>query len=146
MKDVAWLDPDGREMNDEAWNADFVRSLGMLLAGNAIEEVDEHGEPIVGDTLLVLLNAHSEDVPFTLPALEADQQWLRVVRHGRSEGARAPVQARADAIRCRAARSPCSRCTPPLRDRRRAGRQPNDRIQSACRRAESRGSRCGVEG
>src|SRR5882672_4155152 len=31
VKDVAWLAPDGREMNDEAWNADFVRSLGMLL-------------------------------------------------------------------------------------------------------------------
>ena len=71
VKDVAWLAPDGREMNDEAWNADFVRSLGMLLSGNAIEEVDERGEPIVGDTLLVLLNAHTDEVPFTLPALDA---------------------------------------------------------------------------
>ena len=44
-------------MDDEAWNAGFVRSLGMLLSGNAIEEVDERGEPITGDTLLVLLNA-----------------------------------------------------------------------------------------
>ena len=79
VKDVAWLAPDGREMNDEAWNADFVRSLGMLLSGNAIEEVNERGEPIIGDTLLVLLNAHSDEVPFTLPALEPDQQWLRVV-------------------------------------------------------------------
>src|SRR6185369_837523 len=40
-KDVAWLAADGREMTDEAWNADFVRSIGMLLSGNAIEEVDE---------------------------------------------------------------------------------------------------------
>ena len=38
MRDVAWLAPDGREMTDEAWNADFVRSLGMLLPGTAIEE------------------------------------------------------------------------------------------------------------
>src|SRR6266853_1283774 len=55
VKDVAWLAPDGREMNDEAWNADFVRSLGMLLAGDAIEEMDERGRPVTGDTLLVLL-------------------------------------------------------------------------------------------
>ena len=84
VKDVAWLAPDGREMTDEAWNADFVRSLGMLLSGNAIEEVDERGEPIIGDTLLVLLNAHTDKVPFTLPPLDADQQWQRVVRHVRS--------------------------------------------------------------
>ena len=67
MRDVAWLAPDGREMTDEAWNADFVRSLGMLLPGTAIEETNERGEPITGDTLLILLNAHSDKVPFTLP-------------------------------------------------------------------------------
>jgi glycogen operon protein len=77
-KDVAWLAPDGREMTDEAWNADFVRSVGMELSGEGIEEVDEHGDPIVGDTLLILLNAHSDKVPFTLPELEPDQQWQRV--------------------------------------------------------------------
>ena len=78
VKDVAWLAPDGREMDDDAWNADFVRSIGMLLSGSAIEEVNERGEPIIGDTLLVLLNAHSDKVPFTLPPLDADQQWQRV--------------------------------------------------------------------
>ena len=78
VKDVAWLAPDGRQMTDEAWNADFVRSLGMRLSGSAIEEVDERGEPILGDTLLVLLNGHHDRVPFTLPPLEADQQWFRV--------------------------------------------------------------------
>jgi len=67
VRDVAWLAPDGREMTDEAWNADFVRSLGMLLPGTAIEETNERGEPITGDTLLILLNAHSDKVPFTLP-------------------------------------------------------------------------------
>jgi glycogen operon protein len=78
-KDVAWLTPDGREMDDNAWNADFVRSIGMMLSGSAIEELSERGEPIVGDTLLVLLNAHSDKVPFTLPSLQDDQRWQRVV-------------------------------------------------------------------
>jgi glycogen operon protein len=67
VKDVAWLAPDGREMTDETWNADSVRSIGMLLPGTAIEETNEHGEPVTGDTLLILLNAHSDKVPFTLP-------------------------------------------------------------------------------
>jgi len=78
VKDVAWLAPDGREMDDGAWNAGFVRSLGMLLSGSAIEEVNERGELILGDTLLALLNGHSDKVPFTLPPLDAEQQWQRV--------------------------------------------------------------------
>ena len=77
-KDVAWLAPDGQEMTDAAWTADFARSLGMLLSGTAIEEVDERGEPITGDSLLILLNAHSDAVPFLLPTLEPNQEWQRI--------------------------------------------------------------------
>ena len=108
-KDVAWLAPDGREMNDEAWNAGFVRSLGMLLSGTAIEEVNERGEPIIGDTLLVLLNGHNDKVPFTLPPLDADQQWQRVFDTFDPHGAGQAFQGRRALSRCRAARSPCSR-------------------------------------
>src|SRR4029079_3806841 len=75
VKDVAWLAPDGREMDDTAWNTGYTRTLGMMLSGSAIEEVNERGEPITGDTLLVLLNGHHDKVPFTLPALEGTQQW-----------------------------------------------------------------------
>ncbi len=118
VKDVAWLAPDGREMNDEAWNADFVRSIGMLLSGHAIEEVDERGEPITGDTLLVLLNAHSDKVPFTLPPLDADHQYQRVVDTAEERaservfraGARYPLQGRSVAL---------LKVIPPVRERRR---------------------------
>jgi glycogen operon protein len=78
VKDVAWLTPDGHEMDDAAWNAPFVRSLGVLLSGSAIDEVNERGEPILGDTLLVLLNGHDEEVTFMLPSYDDDQQWHRV--------------------------------------------------------------------
>jgi glycogen operon protein len=120
VKDVAWLDPDGREMNDEAWNAPSVQSLGMLLAGHAIEEVNERGETIVGDSLLVLLSAHGEDVPFTLPGLQRDQQWLRVVDTADPDasertfigGKRYPLKGRSLVV---------FKVTPPLHDRRRNG-------------------------
>jgi glycogen operon protein len=79
VKDLAWIAPDGREMNDASWNADFVRSIGMFLSGSAIAETDERGGPILGDTLLVLLNAHSGRVPFTLPPLEGDLRWHRLL-------------------------------------------------------------------
>jgi glycogen operon protein len=105
-QDVAWLTPEGDEMDDAAWNAAFVRSLGMLLSGNAIEETDRYGEPIIGDTLLVVLNAHSEKVRFTLPPLEPDQQWHRMIDtvHAHTSarafraGTRYPLQGRSVAV------------------------------------------------
>ncbi len=58
VKDIMWFNPGGTEMNDEEWNSGFVRCLGMLLSGKAIDVRDEQGEPIVDDTFLVLFNAH----------------------------------------------------------------------------------------
>ena len=79
VKDLAWFRPDGKEMTDEDWNQGYVRSLGLRLAGDAIEEMDEKGRPILGDTLLVLLNAHHEPVPFTLPAHKRSIRWQRIL-------------------------------------------------------------------
>ena len=79
MKDIYWLAPSGREMTDVAWNAPFVRSLGVLIVGNVLDDLDERGRTLSGDTLLILLNAHFEEVPFVLPATEAGHEWLRVL-------------------------------------------------------------------
>jgi isoamylase len=79
VKDIYWLDPSGREMTDTAWNAPFVRSLGVLMVGNAIDDIDERGRLVSGDTLLILLNAHFECVPFVLPAVEREHEWVRVL-------------------------------------------------------------------
>jgi isoamylase len=67
IQDVFWLEPNGKEMTDEAWSSNFVRSLGVYLPGDAIYEVDERGDRLVGNTLLLLLNAHHEAIPFELP-------------------------------------------------------------------------------
>lgn len=67
VKDISWLEPSGDEMPDDAWDSGFVRSLGVLLAGDQINELDEQGRRIEADTLLLLLNAHHESIPFTLP-------------------------------------------------------------------------------
>ena len=78
-KDIYWLDPSGREMTDEAWNAPFVRSLGVLMVGNALDEVDERGRQVRGDTLLILLNAHHDEVPFALPTITDGTAWVRMI-------------------------------------------------------------------
>jgi isoamylase len=79
VKDIYWLDPSGREMTDEMWNATSVRSLGVLMVGNALDEVDERGRQVTGDTLLILLNAHSEAAPFALPLVAGGKSWVRVI-------------------------------------------------------------------
>jgi isoamylase len=75
VKDLAWFRPDGKEMTDDDWNNGFARCLGLRLAGDAIEEVDDRGNRIVDDTLLILLNAHHEAVGFVLPAHRRKVRW-----------------------------------------------------------------------
>jgi len=60
VKDLSWFRPDGHEMTDQDWANAHTRCLALRLSGDAIEEVDAHGQPIVDDTLLLLLNAHHE--------------------------------------------------------------------------------------
>jgi isoamylase len=73
--DIAWLDTAGVEMTDEMWNSPDVHGLGVRLNGDAIQEVDERGERIVGDTLLLLLNAGDARLTFVLPPTAAIERW-----------------------------------------------------------------------
>ncbi|MDI1450454.1 glycogen debranching protein GlgX [Polyangium sp. 6x1] len=79
MKDIVWFRPDGREMRAEDWQNPHGRALQMFLNGDAIPSTDAYGEPIVGDTLLVLCNAHHEPMPFVLPAIEWGERWEVVI-------------------------------------------------------------------
>jgi glycogen operon protein len=95
VKDVAWLDPQGNEMDDAAWSSGFVRCLGVRLDGRRLDEVDERGRRISGDTLLLLFNAHHDAIAFTLPNEESGASWQRIldtaapeVRDGVFEGGR----------------------------------------------------------
>jgi glycogen operon protein len=68
LRDLAWFRPDGNEMTPEDWNDPSTYCLGMILAGDAINELDERGNSIIDDTTLVLFNAIWEPVPFVMPA------------------------------------------------------------------------------
>ena len=78
VKDLYWLRPDGKEMTDDDWALGYVRCLGVRLAGDAMDEKDAKGRPLVDDTFLVLLNAHHEPRPFTLPAHKRGVRWQPV--------------------------------------------------------------------
>ncbi|HEX8750136.1 MAG TPA: glycogen debranching protein GlgX [Nitrospira sp.] len=78
VKDLSWIRPDGKEMTDDDWVQGYVRCLGVRLAGHAIEEKDPKGRPLLDDTFLLLLNAHHEPRPFTLPAHKRGVLWQPV--------------------------------------------------------------------
>ncbi len=79
IKDIMWFAPGGKEMDDRAWNKPSVRSLGVLLVGTALAELDEYGEPLTGDTLFLIFNAHTERVRFVLPIREEHERWERLL-------------------------------------------------------------------
>ena len=87
VKDVAWLDTDATEMTDRDWGADHVRHLGVLLAGDAIDEVDERGQHVRGESLLILLNAGRGATTFALPAAPGGGAWRLVFDTAVDEGA-----------------------------------------------------------
>lgn len=88
VKDLSWFEPSGQEMADEAWNAGFVRCIGVCLAGREIHEVDERGQPIVGNTLLLLLNASENSIPFSLPRHQSTDCWQRLLDTADAQAAR----------------------------------------------------------
>lgn len=73
VRDLTWLRTDGEQMSDEEWEAGWHRALGVRLGGDALGEVDENGDLLVDDTLLLLFNAHVEPVRFRLPGDEGDE-------------------------------------------------------------------------
>lgn len=79
IKDLTWLHPDSHEMTEADWSNPEIRYIGLRLAGDAIEEVNEHGDQIIDDTLLILLNGHYESLSFVLPECPADERWELVL-------------------------------------------------------------------
>ncbi len=75
LPDLAWFRPDGQEMTDRDWTVGYAKTLGVFVNGSAIPDVDEHGRPIVDDSLFVVLNSWDQDIEFTLPGPRWAASW-----------------------------------------------------------------------
>jgi isoamylase len=78
-KDLAWLRPDGQEMTEAEWGDPATHVVGMLVRGEASDEVNERGRRLAGDAILLLVNGGGRTRPFTLPALEVPGAWAEVI-------------------------------------------------------------------
>jgi glycogen operon protein len=76
LGDIAWFQPDGAHMDEQAWGDGRTQSLMVFLNGGAIPEPDPRGQPQVDDSFLLLLNASADDREFTLPDAEYGRHWL----------------------------------------------------------------------
>jgi glycogen operon protein len=93
--EIAWLEPSGEEMSSENWTKADVRCLGVQLFGGNID-VDEHGEAIWGDHILLLFNAdHGQTIAFKLPPPGNGDPWELVFDTARAdtEGEPSPADA-----------------------------------------------------
>jgi hypothetical protein len=51
----------------------------VQIAGGKID-VDEYGDPIIGDFMLILFNAdHGMEIPFTMPPVATGEPWTLVL-------------------------------------------------------------------
>jgi glycogen operon protein len=73
-QDLVWLTPSGHEMTGDDWHAGS-RALGVFLNGSAITEPGPRGESVRDQDFLLLFNAHSDPVTFTLPGATFGGSW-----------------------------------------------------------------------
>jgi isoamylase len=79
VKDIIWLKPDGGEMTDEEWRKAHARCLGVYYSSEGLSETDERGRRLTDASLLVLFNAHHDEIPFQLPGYVPESRWLIVM-------------------------------------------------------------------
>lgn len=75
VKDIRWIRTDGQDMTDEEWNSSYVRTLGMLLNGKEMNEVDEKGNDVKGAVYFIMVNAYWETVEYQLLKYGAEFEW-----------------------------------------------------------------------
>jgi len=92
LPDAWWFRADGRRMTQRDWTNPETRTLGVFLNGREIHERTSRGEPIFGDSFLLLFNAHFEPVVFTLPTRRFGSRWQVELATG--EASEGPLGAR----------------------------------------------------
>jgi glycogen operon protein len=63
-------------MDEPAWHDAMAKSIMVFLNGSAIPEPDKRGERTLGDSFLVMFNAHDQPITFTLPDEEYGRLWI----------------------------------------------------------------------
>lgn len=88
-KDVMWFHPDGHELSANDWTNPSLQTICMRLAGDAIQEIDEHGDPIEPSSILLIFHAGEQEVAVTIPPVErggAQNRWAALLSTDTPDG------------------------------------------------------------
>ncbi|MDN3551162.1 hypothetical protein [Mucilaginibacter aquaedulcis] len=66
-------------MQEENWNQEYAKSVGLFLNGKGLNATDSDGNPVVDDNFFIMFNAHDQDVDFRLPEKAYGKQWIKVI-------------------------------------------------------------------
>jgi len=76
--------PAGDEMKQENWADPNARCIGLVLDGHGqASGIARQGSDA---TLMLILNAHHEVVPFKLPKLAGGRSWLKLIDSNEPDG------------------------------------------------------------
>lgn len=75
-KDISWFKEDASEMAEGDWDDGYRRALAVRLAGAASDLVDERGNVLLDNSILMLFNASEEPVEFVIPPDGGSASWL----------------------------------------------------------------------
>jgi glycogen operon protein len=84
LKNIAWYNAAGQEQREQHWRDGQARVLGLLLDGRAPGFPDGEGRPLTDDRLLIVMNASTREVWFTLPNIGLPG-WRRAIDTARPE-------------------------------------------------------------
>jgi glycogen operon protein len=76
--DLEWFAPNGSIMTDEQWDQSGLDSVTIFIGGSSIE-MSARGEHVTDLDVLWLINAHPEDVTFTVPDGSWGARWRCVL-------------------------------------------------------------------
>jgi isoamylase len=77
VKDVAWINANGAEMQAGDWEDGSMKCFGMLMDGRAqVTGVRKRGQDAI---LLLVINGYAGVVDFTLPEVPEANGWVRLV-------------------------------------------------------------------
>jgi len=79
IRDLVWYLPDGDEMTHENWEDSELKSFGLIMALEDCTKSGENEKFIIENSLMILLNASSETVNFSVPNSNITSSWEVVI-------------------------------------------------------------------
>ncbi len=77
--DIRWVNTEGQDMTQKEWDTSYIRCMGMMLNGELMNEIDEFGDHLEKEILLIIVNSYWQPIQFKLPNENFGKTWEIIV-------------------------------------------------------------------